>query len=204
MFHYADKIRIVQRGNNLYARVIGAPSYKPGDGVTLILIDGIPVKEHDYPLIASIPPSEVKSFEIIQSAKQFRQLYLEVVPDTPVMEAPSIGSVIAIYTHAGKGLHSVQKPAGLLHTTVPVFSEPDEFYSPKYPDPSVIDWAKPDLRALVHWEPIMTTNNSGKITTNFYNADNPGEMIVIVEAISESGEIGYQEFTFNVEKNKGR
>ncbi len=201
MYHYADKVRIVQRGNNMYARVVGAPSYKPGDGVTLIVIDGIPVKEYDYPQIAGIPPSEVKSFEIIQSAKNFLQLYLEADPDVPILEAPTIGSVIAIYTHAGKGLHGVQKPVGLFHTEVPVFSRPNEFYSPKYTNISAIDWAKPDLRALVHWDSQIVADSLGECAITFYNADNIGEMKIVVEAISESGEIGYQELNFNVERN---
>jgi len=201
MYHYSDKIKIVQQGNNMYARVIGAPSFKPGDGVTLIVIDGIPVKEYDYPQIAGIPPSEVKSFEIIQSARNFRNLYLEADPGTPVMEAPAIGSVIAIYTYAGKGLSGAQKPVGIFHAEVPVFSKPDEFYAPKYVNISATDWTKPDLRALVHWEPNILTDSLGKCTINFYNADNLGEMKIIVEAISGKGELGYQELNFNVERN---
>jgi hypothetical protein len=201
LYHYSDKIKIVQRGSNMYARVIGAPSFGPGDGVTLIVIDGIPVKEYDYPQIAGIPASEVKSFEIIQSANNFRNLYLEADPGTPVMEAPAIGSVIAIYTRAGKGLYGIQKPVGIFHTEVPVFSKPDEFYAPKYANISATSWNNPDLRALVHWVPIVLTNSLGRCTINFYNADNLGEMEVVVEAISENGEIGYQELNFNVERN---
>lgn len=199
-FHYPDKIKIVHQGNNLYARVIGSPSIEPGDGVTLIAIDGALVGEGDYPLIAGIPPSEVKSVEIIQSAKSFAKHYMDVVPGTHALEAPRFGSILAIYTHAGKGLFSIQQPVGLLHATVPVFAEPSEFYAPKYPDPSSYNWAKPDLRALVHWEPRFETDSTGKATAIFYNADNLGEMRVIVEAISENGDIGYQELMFRVEK----
>ncbi len=199
-FHYPDKIKIVHQGNNMYARVIGSPTIEPGDGVTLISIDGVLVGEGDYPLIAGIPPSEVKSVEIIQSAKNFRKHYMDVVPGTNPLDAPGFGSVLAIYTHAGKGLFSIQKPVGLLYATVPVFAEPSEFYAPKYPDPSSYNWAKPDLRALVHWEPQIETDSTGKATATFYNADNLGEMRVIVEAISNNGEIGYQELLFRVEK----
>ena len=201
MFHYSDKIKIVRRGNNLYARVIGSPSIEPGDGVTLIVVDGILVKEEEYQLIPAIPPSEVKSIEIIQSAKNFKQHYLEVDVGANVLDAPSFGSVIAIYTHAGKGLHNVRRPTGLLHATVPVFAEPREFYAPKYANASENNWAKPDLRALVHWEPQIEIDSFGKGTISFYNADNPGKMIIIVEAISDKGEIGYQKLFFNVEKN---
>ncbi|MEM6802793.1 MAG: hypothetical protein AAF696_15395, partial [Bacteroidota bacterium] len=202
LYHYPDKIKIVQDGPNMYARVIGAPSLKPGDGVTLIVVDGILVQEVDYQFIPAIPPSEVKSVEIIQSAKNFRQHYMKVDPGTTPLEAPSMGSVIAIYTHAGKGLLHTRKPLGLLQATVPVFAEPKEFYSPKYPTPSSINWKKPDLRALVHWDPQLTTDSSGKGRISFYNADNLGEMMIIVEAISSSGEIGYEELIFTVGESK--
>ena len=37
-------------------------------------------------------------------------------------------------------------------------------------------------------------------SSTFYNADNVGEMLVVVEAISDTGEIGYQELIYEVEK----
>ncbi|MEM6633402.1 MAG: hypothetical protein AAF694_27260, partial [Bacteroidota bacterium] len=200
LYHYSDRIKIVRQGTDLYARVIGSPSLEPGDGVTLVAIDGILVREEDYGIIPDLPPSEVKSVEIIRSARNFAQHYMEVVPGTPALEAPTMGSVLSIYTHTGRGLHAVHKPVGLLHTEVPVFTEQKEFYAPTYPDTTAYNWARPDLRALVHWDPYLVADSTGKVTTTFYNADNLGEMKIIVEAISLNGEIGYQELLFNVEE----
>ena len=39
-------------------------------------------------------------------------------------------------------------------------------------------------------------------TTSFFNADNPGKMKVIVEAISEDGRIGYKELIYDVTSEK--
>ena len=39
-----------------------------------------------------------------------------------------------------------------------------------------------------------------EVETAFYNADKLGEMMVVVEAISLDGRIGYQEYTYEVEK----
>jgi len=44
------------------------------------------------------------------------------------------------------------------------------------------------------------TDSLGRATAVFYNADVPGEMQVVVEAISENGEIGYQEIFYEVKK----
>jgi uncharacterized protein YfaS (alpha-2-macroglobulin family) len=63
------------------------------------------------------------------------------------------------------------------------------------------DWYKPDLRALVHWQPQLVTDSLGKAKTTFYNADNLGKMQVVVEAISENGKIGYGEIFYDIRRN---
>ncbi|MCG8520806.1 MAG: hypothetical protein MI744_01215, partial [Pseudomonadales bacterium] len=97
LFNYPDKI-IIRRNRNgdLYAKVRNR-------GITLVLIDGIPLKPYEYVYIQSIPPSEVTSFEIIEYAKNFPRLYCEVFPEK-CKDAPLEGSVISIYTHGGKGI----------------------------------------------------------------------------------------------------
>ena len=58
---------------------------------------------------------------------------------------------------------------------------------------------KPDLRSVVHWQPEIKTNSLGKATTTFYNGDLTGEMLIVVEILSENGEIGYQELVYEVD-----
>ena len=194
LFNFPDKVMIRRaRDGNLYAKVRNSE-------MTLVVIDGIPVKYYDYPNIPNIPPSEVKSFEIIESANNFSKLFLEAFPGASPMDAPPWGDVIAIYTYAGNGIYGAKRTAGLFQTSVPVFSATREFYAPRYPDLKPDDWIKPDLRALIDWEPNLNTGNSGKVSASFYNADNAGEMQVIVEAISETGEIGYQELIYPVKR----
>src|SRR3546814_8856367 len=60
--------------------------------LTLVVIDGIPVLMYNYHLIPSIPPSEVKSVEIIKFAKNFSRLYMEAVPNANPMEIPATRS----------------------------------------------------------------------------------------------------------------
>ena len=109
-----------------------------------------------------------------------------------------VGNVIAIYTYGKKGIYGTNEPVGIIQTSVPVFSEAREFYAPKYDSPQSDDWNKLDLRALIHWDPILTTDSLGKVAASYYNADNVGGMVVVVEAISENGQIGYQELEYEV------
>ncbi len=200
LFNFPDKVRIIRDSDGtLYA-------WANNPDPTFIVIDGIPVMFDDYPLIPNIPPGEVKSFEVIENAKNFRELYSKVLPENYMnwlLEPGSkTGNVIAIYTYAGKGLSGVIRTIGILKTAVPVFSASREFYEPKYPNLKTEDWFKPDLRALVHWEPKLRVDNLGKASTSFYNADYTGKMEVVIEAISDKGEIGYQEMEYEVSKRK--
>ena len=194
LFNYGDKLNVFRTGAGyLYAFV--------NNEITLVVVDGIPVKYWDFPHIESIPTSEVKSFEIIEGAKDFMSLYLEVFPQASPIDAPAFGNLIAIYTYGGNGIYGVRPTIGLAKASIPVFSERKEFYSPKYENIKPEDWYKPDLRALVHWQPQLVTDSLGKAKTTFYNADNLGKMQVVVEAISENGKIGYQELFYDVKRN---
>ena len=195
MFNFPDKVKVQSYGNMLYASLYNSE-------LTLVVIDGIPVMGYNYNLIPDIPPSEVKSFELIPYAKNFRGLFCEAIPEACGMDSPTVGNVIAIYTYGGKGIFGVKPPVGIGKSSVPVFSTPREFYAPKYEQLKTADWLKPDLRTLVHWEPKLKADSMGKASASFYNADNTGTMQVLVEAISSNGEIGYKELSLNIRKRE--
>lgn len=169
-----------------------------GSDMTLVVIDGIPVKYIvEYPDIASIPTKAIKSFELIRCSKN-RSIWEEATfRGTPYKGSFCMG-IIAIYTHAGKGLAGTKTPKGITYTSMPVFSSPREFYTPKYDNKNIND-SSPDLRSLVEWKPILKTDRLGKVTTSYYNADNIGKMKIVIEAISKNGEIGYKEIGYKVE-----
>ncbi len=195
-FNFRGLIEIRRwRNEFLYAQVIGG-------GPTLVVMDGIPVEFYEYPLIQNIPPSEVVSFEIISLAKNFADLYRQVFPEVPALAVPRIGSVVAIYTKSGQGIYGTRKPKGIFRTSIPTFSPSREFYAPKYQSAQQIDWSTPDLRSLIHWDPELVSDASGKTSTSFFNADKLGEMQIVVEAISGDGKIGYQAMTYQVTKSE--
>ncbi|PKQ45447.1 hypothetical protein CSW08_08020 [Confluentibacter flavum] len=193
MFSFSDKLTIRRdSAGNLYPMAFNREP-------TLVVIDGIPLKYYEFEFAQSIPPSEVSSVELIEYAKNFASLYCEAYPSGCLMP-PMIGNVLAIYTHGQKGIYNVRKPVGILKTTVPVFSQPKEFYAPKYNNAQQEgDLQKPDFRSVIHWQPILKTDDSGVRKTSFYNGDIVGEMMVIVESIAENGAIGYQEYIYKVE-----
>lgn len=191
LFQFPDKVTITRYGETLYASL---HNREP----TLVVVDGIPVKLDEYRFIPAIPPSEVKSFELIPYARNFRSLYCEAI--SCGINTPVVGNVIAIYTYGEKGLYGVNPPIGISKMEVPVFSTTRQFYAPQYEKSEAEDLKKPDLRNLVHWEPKIKTDASGKSMVYYYNSDKSGTIKLVVEAISENGEIGYGEIVYDVKK----
>jgi hypothetical protein len=195
LFNYPDQVRVRRYGDILYASLYNSE-------VTLVVIDGIPVNVLNYSLIPGIPPSEVKSFELIEYADNFRSLYCEVLPTDCGANTPVVGNVIAIYTYGGKGIFGVSPAVGIMKTAVQAFAAPKEFYAPKYESLRKEELEKPDLRSLIHWDPHVKIDSLGKATATFYNSDKTGNIIIIAEAISSDGEIGHTELIYNNRKNK--
>lgn len=191
MYNYQNDIEIIQSGFDCIVKV-------PGSDSSIILVDG----KYDplfMDLVSNIPTEEISSIDVIKCADNFELIVAEVsenISSTLIF----CGSIININTLGGNGvLSAYQQPVGITKIKMPVFSTPKEFYKPEYRIPNEINWKKPDLRALIHWQPLLHTDALGVANTNFYNADNIGEMRVVVEAISAEGQIGYKELKYRLE-----
>jgi hypothetical protein len=190
-FNFSDKLIIkTSYGGYKYAAALN-------NEPTLVVIDGIPVELNQYQNIQNIQADQVTSIEVIEFAKSFASFCGQLIKD----RCTNPGNIIAIYTKAGKGIYGAyaQKSKSLGETTIPVFAETKVFYAPKYDNALNEDLKMPDLRALIHWQPILKTNDAGKAEISFYNADITGDMLVIIEAITENGHVAYEEFIYKVE-----
>lgn len=194
---FGDKINISRLRN----RDLVAKSYNGNP--TLIVVDDIPVVQQFIPLIQNISIDQVLSFELIDEARNFTNLYPQVYPEsTPPY--PIDGSVIVIYTKKGKGLFGALGNAKNQVTlkSIPVFSIEKEFYSPKYSIDDSYEIPNLDLRAPLYWNPEMKTNKDGKVELEFYNSDITGEFLIIIESISNSGQLGYKCIDYSVKEAK--
>lgn len=196
MYNYANIFKFSEDENDASkpseAKVLGTDA-------TVVAIDGEIIRVEDLAvgLQNYLPVSEIVAVEVVKEAKNFAMAYWEAHRTFPGPQVLS-GSILSIYTRSGKGIYAT-KSRGLIHTTIPVFFEPQEFYAPKYAIMNPDEMKRPDLRALIHWAPVIETDSLGNASITFYNADNGGDMMVIVEAISEYGEIGYKQIEYNVE-----
>ncbi|HQB48935.1 MAG TPA: hypothetical protein PK785_08725, partial [Bacteroidales bacterium] len=168
-----------------------------GSDTTLVLVDGV-YDRLNQDLIPTLPVSEVSSIDIIKCADNFLVILMETTGEM-LIKPIFCGSIININTIRGKGiLDAWNIPKGINKFKIPVFATPKEYYSPNFETLKPEDSRKPDLRSVLHWQPLLVTNNVGTATTSFYNADNVGDMVIVVEAFSQTGKIGYAEMGYKV------
>ncbi|WP_369998938.1 hypothetical protein [Winogradskyella sp.] len=166
--------------------------------MTYVLVDNIPVYIDDYSAIQDIPTDEVESIDIIRDPKDKHRYCTQVFVNIGL--CPPRVVLVNIYTKSGRGLFGISKAEGVLINNIKGFTESVKFYAPNYETLSNQDWTIPDNRSVIHWEPNITLNDKGEHTLEFYSDDYIGNVIVIVEAISKYGKIGYVEKTYVVKE----
>lgn len=75
-------------------------------------------------------------------------------------------------------------------TVFPVgYQPPIEFYQPIYDTPERKEDPAPDQRETVYWNPALKPDENGVAQFSFYTTDEPGTYSIIVEGISDKGEM---------------
>lgn len=197
LFNYGDQIAIERFPDGFMLAHVRGGSKE----ATLLMVDGKLLENHLYEYVPSMSPEIVERVELIKYAKFFKSRYLTVFPQADLFEIPSLGHIISITTKGGVGIQAPNRPEpGTLKSTLPLFSPIKEFYKPKYDAPLTTNDDKPDLRSLIHWEPSVFLNKDGNTSLNFYNGDIVGKYVIIVEAISTDGRLGYKTVEYQVKE----
>ena len=72
------------------------------------------------------------------------------------------------------------------------YQVPVEFYSPKYEKRNNGDIFMPDFRSILYWKPDLQTDSLGKCDFSFYSADKVTTYKMVIEGVTEEGEIVYE------------
>ncbi|WP_298761392.1 hypothetical protein [uncultured Psychroserpens sp.] len=195
---FRDKI-IITRG---VTGGLSAKTAKGGRGhTTLFVVDGEPVTEVNMPLLQYLLVDEITSVEVIDNPRKLKKLY-SIVMSAPPPHGRFEGSIISIYTRSGKGIFGAIRASEekLELNMIPVFSVEKEFYVPKHDSNHVYDLSVPDFRSTIFWEPQLIIDDKGVQNISYYHSDNIGTFQIIIEAISKTGEIGYQVLSYTVEE----
>ena len=194
LFNYPDQVQIERFADGFMLAHVN-------NGHTLISIDGRLIRSYEYAEVQHLSPQLIESVEIMQFVPFFKNKFLNVFPDADPLFAPALGHVIAVFTKNQMGLNTSGKPIpGLLTAVMDGFSVVKEFYAPQYDAAQKPHNDKPDLRSLIHWQPGIEMDKNGRATVGFYNGDIASDYVIIVEAISKDGRIGYQELEYRVKE----
>jgi hypothetical protein len=150
----------------------------------LILVDNIPVP---LEFLNSMPASMIETVEIYKG------------PSAAMFGAQGANGAIAFFTKQNYKPLDLYKTENFTIINLEGYQDYMEFYSPDY---SVMkpEHIKPDKRATIHWEPLIETDENGKATLSFYTADDPMEIEIIIEGMTQAGLVTRSTKTIKVEK----
>jgi hypothetical protein len=138
----------------------------------LTMLDGMEVQ---YDAIATIPISWVERIDVL-------------CPINGELEWGERGNngVVSILLKSDAFWSSTTPTYHSVNKSITGYNEPRIFYSPKHQNPLKAD-KKPDLRTTLFWEPNIEVENNKEVLLNYFNADNPSKVKVIVEGITTGG-----------------
>ena len=142
----------------------------------LFMLDGISVP---YDMVATFPIKWIERIEILKSggiATSFAQKSSEM--------EPKYNGVISIISKPEEKRNEKMPVYHSVNRMVNGYDAPRIFYSPDYSALSESQYL-PDLRSTIFWEPDIAVIDNG--TIYYYNADNKGNVIIMVEGITSDG-----------------
>jgi hypothetical protein len=168
--------------------VIGIPGLARGEDLDpgmhnpMFLIDGAYATRAD---VEAIPIKWVKRLDILDNPVSWAQWKNMMRSSDSDSTSGSVDGVVSIIL---KDNSEIEWPVPS-HSSKINFSGYNEsriFYSPRHHTTLESDY-KPDLRTTLFWEPNIKVENNKEVLLNYYNADNPSKVKVIVEGITTGG-----------------
>lgn len=131
--------------------------------------------ETDLLTIVYLPVDQIDRVEIYKG------------PDAAIFGMDTMGGVMAVYTKSGfEAPKDGVAEQGLYAISLPGLQAPREFFSPDYAKDRS-EHAKPDIRSLIHWEPTVVTDSTGKAKVEFWTTDNTGTIDIEVQGLTYAG-----------------
>ena len=177
---YVAPIGVSIRGGKHYMTIYDLLNKINYSDNVMVLIDGIPLTEHNK--IFAYDPLKVKKLDVV--TRRF------------VMGATNVAGIASFETYAGRfdafeidpSVMMINYDGMQLHRT---------FFSPDYKRKNNL--RIPDLRNTLYWQPNITQSTKDKVTLQFYTGDVKGAFRVVVNGISDAGDVFTTEKTIVVE-----
>ena len=153
-------------------------------GAPFIMVDGVPVFD-DGKSIIKFDPLKVQKLEVINRAFVYGQNIFQ--------------GITSFQTYKGD-LAGFELPKQALVVDYEGMQNRKEFYSPMYEGDNAQTSRLPDYRTTLFWSANNQTGTNGKARLGFFTSDLAGKYVVVVQSLSEQGQVGSQVLEFNVIK----
>ena len=167
-------VRLRNRQGTYYFDVFDIPTRTFLEGEPAVFIDGVLVRDVNY--LVEFPPSEIEHIETVNRRTYYGEYRFD--------------GVIAVYTRSGDAYGPALSPTARREQAV-LYTAPQTFISPDLAD------YEPDFRSLLHWQPLVNLQGDAQ-TIEVTNADELGTFEVIVEGVSDRGELVFGRAAYTV------
>ena len=147
----------------------------------LLIVDGVQTRAGsvvDY--LNSIPPSNIE--------------YIEVFTGPEASMYGTRGGNGAIVVKTSNEIRTKKDDTERQTIVASGFYKDQNFYQPPYESYEVRGASFNDNRATIYWNGEVVTDSTGKATVSFYTADLKNDYTVIVQGITEKGDLVFKTY----------
>ena len=158
--------------------LIGLDTLRYRGKAALAIIDGVVTQYRPLELIPLV--DDIESIDIIKEN--------DAAINSFVVAGSGYKTVINITTRADRFKKDTKMPNATIISPLG-FQKPAEFYSPIYDTPESKYQSIPDYRTTIFWKPDVVVEEGKDAQFNFYTSDFPTTYSVVIEGISDDGQI---------------
>jgi hypothetical protein len=141
-------------------------------GPALILLDGMRMDSTTFSSLLALQVSMIDRIDVLNAS--------------PLYGMSGANGVINIITRVGLRRPPEKLGPNAASVIINGYDAPRIFYSPKHDSDSKSAYL-PDTRTTIFWEPNITVDKVHKSTLQYFNADNPTKISIVVEGITNEG-----------------
>jgi len=172
ILEFVNRVRVSKVGGNRRIKVFMKELQAFNQGNTLVLLDGIPVYDHDA--VLDYNPMYIKRINIYDENYLFGGEHFECI--------------VSFITQTGNlPFFQLSQGAQLFNYDCPRLPPP--FESPDYSTDFIKNSRKPDFRHTLYWNPFVESTNNRPANLSFYTSDLCGEYKITVEGITADGKM---------------
>lgn len=170
MREFVDAVRIRKDNTGkFYYEVMNLPAKLHFNAAPLILLDGVPI--FNLEKLVAFDPLKIKKIEVVGRKYYWGNL--------------TCSGIVSYSTYEGDLAGFELDPAALV-VEFQGLQLQREFYHPDYSTPDSKSSRVPDTRNVLSWQPALVSSGRN-IETSFYTSDLPGNYVIVVQGLSDTG-----------------